>query len=1298
MRMIIILAMVVLWGMPIYGQVTMEDVDGYRKSGFSEAKILEFIKKRGGFELTDEARDFLAEKGFSGKFLGDLKNLGSKPKFPPLPENLKNSYQACPGAETEKIFALAIGVNSYKEQKVFPKLNCAVADAKSFVKHLLAIGVPPEQVCLLAEEQVTAAEMEKYVQVLLRVKGTAYLFYSGHGLYFARLGFCFSCYDTDSKKIAETSYPMSKLRSELEKMQSERLIVLLDACHSGGAKAPMLCEEDEQGKNVQDTVTLGQVSKEAQSKLKELAVRSKPVAVITACRENQWSREGTENGKFTEVLLQGFSGKTYNDGQMMAKPDGNSDGRVTTEEIWDYLNAVLPKVTGRAQMPDFSFSEAWGTEKGLPIPGKHAEAKPVEPQPKPEEKPIVTEPKPETKPPVAVAKPVETPAEPTTYDEEKFKREEESLGQQEASGKARLGELEQEIEEIKKKLAANPRDSQFVDALYAAKKQKKEGESKLLLVKEESGKLQGKKVAALQKWLTTEVAKYKEMAAEDESVKESLWQALLARCPAWWQAEKVPPHDTETLLLPDEERTYFQIAVKVLGADNKPRQEFCNGEKIEIQAAWKIASVTPGATEKVEIWRGRVLLAGISYDRKPQAGVYRQAFLLQFGENEVGQTTVALKVTIGKVSALKEVSFTLKPSPASLSWQGPDPGLVGTKASKSLKYKLCLYNSSSEPLQYLVVKAVLPAGMTYQQGKTDGKVLSWKFASLAPGEIKECVYELQPLSPGFFVTTGQLYVAGRLARETTVTTQVYEFVRPWLDQALTIAEKVEALDYKSEALRDIAVAMAKAGEKEQAKQMFLKAIAAAERIQLASTKFGAMAYIAREMAYERDFVKAVAIMEKIEEPNKSYARYCIAPELAKAGEFSQAVAMAEKIEKADQKSFILYRIANEMVKARAFTQAVSLTEKLAESDNKSYLLWAIVLEMAKAGDYLKAIAVAEKEQKADKKSSVLYYIALEMAKAGKSLQAIAVAEKIEDAVNRSAALLSVVTSLAKAGEKEQADRLLLKAMAAAEKIEKPVGKFHMLCYIAYMLIKSGDMEQAHQFLGKAMATVEKIEDARSKYYALRNAAVGLAATGDMEQASHFCRQAVAAAEQAKASLQLYDLSGMAADMSKAGEKEVADQFWRQAIAVAEKIAQASDKAKALWEIAAKMAQTGDKEQTNQCFGKAIAAAEKIARTDDQCKALCAIATQMARAGAREQANQCFAKAIAIAETTERADDKAGTLCNIATELAKSGDKEQANQVFLKAIAAAEKDKTASFYKLHKIASALAQAAVGSWWN
>jgi uncharacterized caspase-like protein len=348
--------------------VSVNDFKNWKELDMSEQEMLDEVKNGGGITLTKDSYLQLRKMGFSAEFLGKVRELTGKPKLPELPLHVRECARRVSGSEAEKIWAIILGVNEYKENKFLPNLHFAVADAESFAKQLLAAGVPEGQICLLTGESVTLQKIERVVKELGRVQAsTLYFFYSGHGLYTEPGKFYLSCHDTTKKDLANSAYGMDKLQKARASLQSERVVVLLDACHSGSAKAPDLGDNDEA------KVTMGQLNQEAQAKLKEMAESQKPLAIITSCGQNEVSREGKGHGLFTQSLLAGLSGKA----------DRNNDGFVSAKELALYLNAEITAATETTQRPDYTFGHTWGEEKkGIPVAkeqqeeaGKQAEIK-----------------------------------------------------------------------------------------------------------------------------------------------------------------------------------------------------------------------------------------------------------------------------------------------------------------------------------------------------------------------------------------------------------------------------------------------------------------------------------------------------------------------------------------------------------------------------------------------------------------------------------------------------------------------------------------------------------------------------------------------------------------------------------------------------------------------------------------------------------------------------------------------------------------------------------------------------------
>jgi serine protease Do len=87
-----------------------------------------------------------------------------------------------------------------------------------------------------------------------------------------------------------------------------------------------------------------------------------------------------------------------------------------------------------------------------------------------------------------------------------------------------------------------------------------------------------------------------------------------------------------------------------------------------------------------------------------------------------------------------------------------------------------------------------------------------------------------------------------------------------IQQALQIAQKIEATWRRSSALSDIAIAMAEAGQAERANETFQLALQAAQKIEDTSVRSWALRCIAKAMAEAGQIDLAVEVAETIDDP------------------------------------------------------------------------------------------------------------------------------------------------------------------------------------------------------------------------------------------------------------------------------------------------------------------------------------------------------------------------------------------------------------------------------------------------
>jgi WD40 repeat protein len=151
--------------------------------------------------------------------------------------------------------------------------------------------------------------------------------FSGHGALIDG-EFYLLPYDVDAGDpvaIIATALPASTLRQQLEGLgEYGRVLVLLDACRSGGAMAN------------------GQALGADATRLR-MVLGASNVTVLTSSSAAELSREDPRwgNGAFTEILLEALS----------SRADENRNGLISVSELMGYLTDHVPELTNGAQRP-----------------------------------------------------------------------------------------------------------------------------------------------------------------------------------------------------------------------------------------------------------------------------------------------------------------------------------------------------------------------------------------------------------------------------------------------------------------------------------------------------------------------------------------------------------------------------------------------------------------------------------------------------------------------------------------------------------------------------------------------------------------------------------------------------------------------------------------------------------------------------------------------------------------------------------------------------------------------------------
>jgi hypothetical protein len=219
--------------------------------------------------------------------------------------------------QTRQIYALSIGISQYTH---INKLERATDDALDMAE-VLRGAASPAQVKLLVDADAKKPAILRELKWLAKSAGprdTAIVYYSGHGgrqstEAGAQAYFC--PVETSATALKKTCIASAELSTALRAIKSERLVVLLDTCYSGGIGEP----------RHRSTGLNASLSSRDVSSLIEGCGR----VIMAASRpdERAWNLEEMRNGLFTHYLLQGLQGKAV-----------RADGTIWMSETFSYVS------------------------------------------------------------------------------------------------------------------------------------------------------------------------------------------------------------------------------------------------------------------------------------------------------------------------------------------------------------------------------------------------------------------------------------------------------------------------------------------------------------------------------------------------------------------------------------------------------------------------------------------------------------------------------------------------------------------------------------------------------------------------------------------------------------------------------------------------------------------------------------------------------------------------------------------------------------------------------------------------
>lgn len=241
---------------------------------------------------------------------------------------------------TSSLHILAVGINSYKNAAY--NLNYARPDAESFVNKIQEHGkniFKNVNVVPIYDENATKENILTGLKSIVsraKPEDVFVFYYAGHGTLDEEKNEEYYLVPTDITKLYGDPTQLSargisatELRGYLTQLKAQKQMILMDACHSGGALKSL-------------NVRAAAMDEKA---IVQLA-RSSGVVMIASSGTKQFATEFQElqHGVFTYALLEALEGK-----------GDNGDGKITVNELKIFMEERVPELTkqygGQAQYP-----------------------------------------------------------------------------------------------------------------------------------------------------------------------------------------------------------------------------------------------------------------------------------------------------------------------------------------------------------------------------------------------------------------------------------------------------------------------------------------------------------------------------------------------------------------------------------------------------------------------------------------------------------------------------------------------------------------------------------------------------------------------------------------------------------------------------------------------------------------------------------------------------------------------------------------------------------------------------------
>ena len=255
--------------------------------------------------------------------------------------NYERTFQFSP--PKVNVYVIIIGIDNYKD-KIIPSLRYAEKDARAIRDYYKTfLKVADENIFLLTGERATTENIKKVLGVDIRRKASktdqVIIYFAGHGAPEPEVKSSNAdgiekyllTYNTSMDALYATAIPMREIEYILDRLTSERLVLILDVCFSGQSGRSVRAK----GMTTRSIVLSDFYNRMASGKGKVIMAASGP---------NEASQENDRlgHGVYTYYLLEALSGKA----------DYDKDGIVTVMEAQQYLEKKVALETLNSQKPE----------------------------------------------------------------------------------------------------------------------------------------------------------------------------------------------------------------------------------------------------------------------------------------------------------------------------------------------------------------------------------------------------------------------------------------------------------------------------------------------------------------------------------------------------------------------------------------------------------------------------------------------------------------------------------------------------------------------------------------------------------------------------------------------------------------------------------------------------------------------------------------------------------------------------------------------------------------------------------